>query len=521
MNRKAAVFLRQAAVAVFIAAMAVLTVCAVTMTAKIELSDNVFSQRIAAVRDGLISGAALSLGVLAAVAAVHAWMERFGGIRLGAGLCALWLAAAVFWILAVQILQRADARVVMDAAKAFAADDYARLSSPVDRIATYATNEYFQTYTYQLGLCFPLELLARLFPRADLNLLAQCVNAVLGAAGAGVLAALAQEIFGERRAASAVMLLYVLSLPTLVFTTVVYSVNLMLLLCGGAMFCFARYIRTGETRFGAGYALCMGMAMVVKPNSAVAAIALAICALLHALQRGNLKIVLWTAGALLLGRGLCAAVIARYAALGGVKFGRDISMLSRLAMGMQDSPAAPGWYNGYIEQVVLEKLSPDQEKARALADIQTRLQWMGENPGQAARFYIQKYLTQWIEPAYEGFWIDSVSEKVGRWNGVVNAVCRDDTAIHAALMAYMNAMQSIVYGLAAAGSLIIWKKRDDMAAAALPVTILGGMLYHLIFEAKSQYAYPYMVYMLPLAAVGLCRLEDGIRRLWKTKEKRR
>ena len=47
----------------------------------------------------------------------------------------------------------------------------------------------------------------------------------------------------------------------------------------------------------------------------------------------------------------------------------------------------------------------------------------------------------------------------------------------------------------------------------IPVTVLGGALYHLIFEAKAQYAYPYMVYMLPLAAALMCRLEDGAARL--------
>ena len=36
-------------------------------------------------------------------------------------------------------------------------------------------------------------------------------------------------------------------------------------------------------------------------------------------------------------------------------------------------------------------------------------------------------------------------------------------------------------------------KKGDMAALALPVTT-GGALYHLLFEAKAQYAYPYMVY---------------------------
>ena len=52
-----------------------------------------------------------------------------------------------------------------------------------------------------------------------------------------------------------------------------------------------------------------------------------------------------------------------------------------------------------------------------------------------------------------------------------------------------------------------------LAALALPVTILGGALYHLIFEAKAQYAYPYMAYMLPLAAAGLCTLAEKLKKI--------
>ena len=42
----------------------------------------------------------------------------------------------------------------------------------------------------------------------------------------------------------------------------------------------------------------------------------------------------------------------------------------------------------------------------------------------------------------------------------------------------------------------------------LPLIVLGGMMYHMLFEAKSQYAYVYAVLLVPLAARGLCRLED-------------
>ena len=43
--------------------------------------------------------------------------------------------------------------------------------------------------------------------------------------------------------------------------------------------------------------------------------------------------------------------------------------------------------------------------------------------------------------------------------------------------------------------------------------VLGGTLYHLLFEAKAQYAYPYMVYMLPLAAMGLCALAEKLKKV--------
>jgi len=51
------------------------------------------------------------------------------------------------------------------------------------------------------------------------------------------------------------------------------------------------------------------------------------------------------------------------------------------------------------------------------------------------------------------------------------------------------------------------------AVALLPLLILGGFSYHLLFEAKSQYTLLYYVMMFPYAAVGLVRAGDWIGRL--------
>ena len=43
----------------------------------------------------------------------------------------------------------------------------------------------------------------------------------------------------------------------------------------------------------------------------------------------------------------------------------------------------------------------------------------------------------------------------------------------------------------------------------LPLILLGGFGYHLLFEAKSQYALTYLPLLLPIAAYGLNTLLEG------------
>ena len=465
--------LHRAALAAFVLLLAALTLCALALTAQNGVGDNRMLQVVTLARQPFLKSLSLSLCMLAALAGIHVLLEKIGGVRLNAGLCALWLAAAVFWIWAIGMRQRADAQLVMADASQFARGYYGALSE-----------DYLQVYTYQLGLCLPLH----------------------------VLAALAQEIF-EKRAALAALLLYIVSLPTLLFAQFVYNINLMILLCAGTMLCFARYVRTGRVGFGAGYALLGGLALAAKPNAAVVLLALFICALMHGWARKDGKIVLFAALSFAIGKGALAAVTAWYAQKGGVTFRANVSMWARLAMGMQESPIAAGWYNNYTERFFSADVTAEQEKAQALADIGAQLCRMRENPAAALAFYREKLLTQWLEPACDMLWSGQLSEKAGRYTGVIRGIYGAPGALRGWMEGYMDAMQTAVYALAAVGGVCALRKKGGAALLMIPVTVLGGALYHLIFEAKAQYAYPYMVYMLPLAAAGLCRLEDGAARL--------
>ena len=491
-SQKAARFLTLAALIVFACVLALVTLGALSTTASSAVANNRMNQQVTLARDGF-GGLALTAALLLALAAVHAFLRRRAGRRAFAAALALWTAAALCFVLAVGLLPRADSALVIEAAKRFAAGDF----SPLE-------GEYFSRVSYQLGICLPLEGLARLLPGLDLNLLMQALNCAISAALMALLCGLAGGLSGDACTSGAAALLYLAFVPMLLFNMFVYGVLPMLLLCVLAMRCFARYARTGERRFGVLYALLIGAAAALKPNAMIVMLALLICAAVHALQRKDGFLLLCAALSAVLCFALPAGVIRLYELRAGVTLAPDTGMLLRLAMGMQDSMIAAGWYNGVIEEYWPLSVTPEMEKAAALEMLAARLREFAADPAGAWAFFKEKCLTQWAEPSYDILWYGAVCGKSGRFNGLAHAIFRDGSPVRALLAGYMNIFQQAAYVLALIGTCgMIREKRIEAVQLMLPVTVLGGFLYHMLFEAKSQYIYPYMLLLLPLAAAGM------------------
>ena len=491
-SQKAARFLTLAALIVFACVLALVTLGALGTTASSAVANNRMNQRVMLARDGF-GGLALTAALLLALAAVHAFLRRRAGRRAFAAALALWTAAALCFVLAVGLLPRADSALVIEAAKRFAAGDF----SPLE-------GEYFSRVSYQLGICLPLEGLARLLPGLDLNLLMQALNCAISAALMALLCGLTGGLSGDACTSGAAALLYLAFVPMLLFNMFVYGVLPMLLLCVLAMRCFARCARTGERRFGVLYALLIGAAAALKPNAMIVMLALLICAAVHALQRKDGFLLLCAALSVVLCFALPAGVIRLYELRAGVTLAPDTGMLLRLAMGMQDSMIAAGWYNGVIEEYWPLSVTPEMEKAAALEMLAARLREFAADPAGAWAFFKEKCLTQWAEPSYDILWYGAVCGKSGRFNGLAHAIFRDGSPVRALLAGYMNIFQQAAYVLALIGTCgMIREKRIEAVQLMLPVTVLGGFLYHMLFEAKSQYIYPYMLLLLPLAAAGM------------------
>ena len=106
-------------------------------------------------------------------------------------------------------------------------------------------------------------------------------------------------------------------------------------------------------------------------------------------------------------------------------------------------------------------------------------------------------------------WNGALSEHTGAFGETAARFFAKD---HTVLETLLGAFQRALYAFSAAG--IIGMLRDRKRSGLcllLPLIFFGGALYHLLFEAKSQYAFPYAVLLLPMAAMGICRIEDGLK----------
>lgn len=488
-----------AALALLLAALLAIAVCALCLRAQLDL-DGTYEEQIRFYGERIVQNVFLTLLALAVLLGLRRLLDRFARVRLSAVMMALWMAAALFWVLGIGLLQECDCRVVMDAAKDFAQDDFTPLSQG-----------YLRAYPFQLGMALVMETLMRLFPGIDVNLVMQSCNTVYSVSAAGFLAAAAERAFGEgdgavRRAA---LLLYAGFLPFLLFNVYVYGTLPMLCWCSLAILCMTCYLRAGErrpARLLAVAAVALALGYGFKSNALIVYASLGVCAALHAMRRRDLRPLLAVCAALLMGLALSKLIIWQYEARAGFPLNPNVSKLSWLTMGLGDTASMPGWYNGYVGHFTEMNLTAEEQSAVARADLVKRIGVLLSDPAYLAAFMRDKLLSQWLEPTYSTIWYGYRSEWSGHFNGLAVLLYREGNLLNALAVGYMNVYQQAVYLLACVGVAGCFARRQNAEVMILPVTLLGGMLFHQLFEAKSQYIYVYAIYMMPLAAYGLVLL---------------
>lgn len=427
--------------------------------------------------------------------------DRIDEGRLFCVLAGITLIGGLFLLFSADGSLRADAYYVHEATQQILRGD----------LSSFSPGGYLFRYPHQLGLVLyelPLTLIA---PDAHILFFANlsCVIAT----DLFVLRITQRLWENDRAVARTAVFLSFAFLPQLFFILFAYG-----LIPGFTAMCAGLYLllcfdQGGRWPYLIGGALLLAAAVLIKKNFAIGAAAAVIFLLLRLLRQPDKR----RAAACLLVPAVCLllrpAAYAVFTAATGTETGDGMPSILWVAMGTDPDNRyfGPGWYDGYTEQVYADSgydtpraAETGREKLReSLARFRT-------DPALAADFFGQKLISTWCEPTFQSIWSGPLS-----WCGqsTHNALARsiyDQGTAYRVLSHGMKGMLLVLL-LSALGGVIAERRRPERFAVPC-LYLIGGVLFHLAWETKSQYVYPYIFLLIPPAASAQVRLYRRIMR---------
>lgn len=132
-------------------------------------------------------------------------------------------------------------------------------------------------------------------------------------------------------------------------------------------------------------------------------------------------------------------------------------------------------------------------------------------------FYKNKLEDQWLEPLFSSLKATHSFPEGTELPPVIYSLYYGN--LHEMVWKYANYYQSIVY---LAGAFIViasfgaWYRKKELPAALwLPlISVIGGFLFSILWEAQCRYVFPYYVFLILYAPMGLYAVGRMIGGLW-------
>ncbi len=408
---------------------------------------------------------------------------------LFATLFIVWFAVSIFFLAATNLSQLYDYQYILEIGQLFARGNYGAMSS-----------DYINAYPYQLGICLFIEFLSRIFPSLPMGLFLQCLNAIACLTISRVLCFLCFYTGGSRNSHIFSVLCF-LSLPMLLYCVYVYGTLYMMALVASSFLFFVCYIKKENHLFLLLSGVLLSLSYCFKPNMLVPLIAFVISCLFFSLLKKNLRPLLIALLAVILTFCLSVFIPLQYEYRSRIHLHPTVSTKARLIMGLQDNGPAFGWHNRYIEKYFPENLTDAERSEMANQDLSSQITYLKSDPLRTLNGLCEKIISQWLDPSYGTLRYITINKANGPIP-ILRDVLTDGCTTSSILLQFMKSYQQFIYLFAAVGLYSSLKEKKSISAFYIALTIFGGVLYHFIFEAKSCYAFVYMIYASVFASKG-------------------
>lgn len=430
----------------------------------------------------------LLFSVLLCICKTDGFKKIFQQKNLGIFICVAAGLLSLFIILEGQYYPKFDQKHIVEAAAALNKGD----TSDFDK------GGYLFIFPFQTGIILYYQLLERLF--GETNYLAmQAVN-VLWIVLAYYFFMKISGILWEKRSyelGSAVLCL--LFFPYLLYAAFLYGTVIGMAFALFSFYMMLLFEKNEKVSYLLLCGLSMGIATVWKSNYMIFMIAELIYLFLSAISAKGKGFKAVRPKLLLMAAILFCFLLGRFGVNTYIRSLNDgmevkgIPMTAWVAMGLQDGKAAPGWYNGYNNRVYEENdYDYERTEAAVLDEIRGIVRHYPQDVSASISFFVKKVISQWNNPTFQSLWILD-DEQGERWLTQGNG--------RYLFILWVNLLQTWI--LTGVFFYAVFRfRKSRLQEILLPMTFVGGFVFHLIWEAEGLYAILYFPLLLPLSICG-------------------
>lgn len=436
------------------------------------------------------------------------WIQR--GVL---GISMLWQGVwGLLWILAADRCPKGDQASVFRAAARYLVGDYHSLGP----------NGYCEIYPHQLGLASLEELIFRIYGRADYRVV-QIIFVAMIVASVYCIYGILKELSEHATVVVLGTLLAGSCMAPVFYTCWVYGEVPFVFASLLAARMLARYIKGGGRGSLAGFVAAVTFGVLVRKNMLILVVAFGLAGAVYAFTKRDKKIAVTILLAVLVPNLCYSGIYKMYELRSGYEHAEGLPANGYIYIGLQETVGRYGWDYHNSNKHYYDS-GRDTDKTREIYSklIAERLREMAEQPEYMVQFFKGKVLSQWNAPLYQSMYFNYVHEEV--YNESVTAFLdRLSGDLFDELLWAADRLQFVIYLGSFLYYLLCVKRDSNLLQHLLAVTVIGGFLFSILWEAKTRYVFPYYMMMFPMAAMGygeLLRLLQ-VRKLGKTLDKQR
>ena len=410
------------------------------------------------------------------------------------------------WINLTKSVANGDESILLTTAKDASKGVYTNFYQSYD---FYGNNSYFMFYPEKLGFVLFAEVLYRIFGIGSNELLFQIPNVIaLDLIYVGVVM-IAKHVFNNKTVTNMTAIAFIVCLQPMFMVTFTQSYFYSLALSVWGVYFAVRYMKENKLLHAGLCALLIALGCVLRESGLLFMIAVGVALIVHTVDQKRLIALAVAAVTVLCSIGLPWLVTLSYASRSGTQLNTRITRTMYTYIGISDSSMAPGWYNGmgvYTLRDAGMDTAAGNEAARQ--GIDNRVSQLSADH-KLVEFYQKKLFSQFNEPSFQSVWISQVkSHDLPEGEALSDIATSVYTGgLSTLLDVWFNYYQMILYiGFTVGLIFLVIRKRTGAAALILPLTILGGVICRMLFEAKSQYILPYFIILIPYAMFGLLEI---------------